>query len=100
MLLWDRTTTQVQTEIEQVLQELMINMKKHSGAQNVVLKFESHQDIIQIFYSDDGVGLPSTFQYGNGLTNTENRIKRIGGNFIFEATINGLKIRISIPTAK
>lgn len=100
MLLWDRISTQAQLEIEQVLQELMINMKKHSEAKTVVLKFESHQDMIQIHYLDDGVGLPSPFQYGNGLTNTENRIKRIGGNFTFEAIKKGLKIHISIPTAQ
>jgi tetratricopeptide (TPR) repeat protein len=100
MSLWDRITTQAQMEIEQVLQELMVNMKKHSAAQNVVLKFESLEDKIQIHYSDDGVGLPSSFQFGNGLTNTENRIKRMGGNFTFEAAVKGLKIRISIPTAK
>ncbi len=96
--LWDHITTQAQIETEQVLQELMINMKKHSAAQNVVWKFESHQGMIQINYLDDGVGLPSSFQYGNGLKNTENRIKRIGGNFTFEETTKGVKINISIPT--
>lgn len=96
--LWNRITIEAQTETEQVLQELMVNMKKHSGAQNVVLKFAPHENMIQIHYTDDGAGLPADFQYGNGLTNTENRIKRIGGNFIFEETSKGLKIRISIPT--
>lgn len=96
--LWDRITTQAQLEIEQVLQELMINMKKHSDAQNVVIKFESHNDKIQILYIDDGIGFPADFHYGNGLTNAENRIKRIGGNFTFEEISKGLKIRIYIPT--
>jgi signal transduction histidine kinase len=96
--IWDRTSNQAQMEIEQVLQELMINMKKHSAAKNVVLKFEAHQDMIQIHYSDDGVGLPADFKKGKGLTNTETRIKRIGGNFTFEVTTKGLKIRITIPT--
>ena len=95
---WNCITTNVQLEIEQVLQELMINMKKHSAAQNVVLKFEHQVDIIQINYSDDGVGLPPDFKYGKGLTNTENRIKSIGGKITFEETTKGLKIRISIPT--
>lgn len=95
---WDLITTMAQLEIEQVLQELMINMKKHSDAQNVVIKFESHNDKIQILYIDDGVGFPADFHYGNGLTNTENRIKRIGGNFTFEEISKGLKIRIYIPT--
>jgi signal transduction histidine kinase len=89
--LWDRITSQAQLEIEQVLQELMINMKKHSCAQNVVLKFESHPNFIQIHYSDDGNGLPPSFKYNNGLTNTENRIQSIGGNIIFEKTLKGLK---------
>jgi signal transduction histidine kinase len=96
--IWDRISNQAQLEIEQVLQELMINMKKHSAAQTVVLKFESQGDTIQIHYKDDGVGLPSTFKYGNGLTNTGNRINRIGGNLTFEPTTKGLQIRISIPT--
>jgi tetratricopeptide (TPR) repeat protein len=99
-LIWGRITVQAQQEIQQVLQELMVNMKKHSAAQNVVLKFTSYKDMMQIHYSDDGVGLPSSFRYGNGLTNTGNRIKRIGGNFIFETATKGLKILISIPTVQ
>lgn len=95
--IWDRISTQSQGEIEQVLQELMINMKKHSAAQNVVLKFESQENTMQIHYKDDGVGLPPTFKYGNGLTNTVNRINGIGGHFTFEPAIKGLHIRISIP---
>ena len=99
-LLWDRITSKAQLEIEQVLQELMINMKKHSAAQNVVLKFESRKEEIQIQYSDDGVGLPPDFHNGNGLTNTENRIKKIGGSITFGETTKGVKICISIPTVQ
>jgi signal transduction histidine kinase len=98
--LWDHITSQTQLEIEQVLQELMINMKKHSAAKNVVLKFEFHENMILIKYLDDGVGLTPSFHYGNGLTNTENRIKKTGGSFIFEKTSKGLKLLISIPTAQ
>lgn len=95
--IWNCISTQAQREVKQVLQELMINMKKHSNAQNVVLKFESQEDTIQIYYKDDGVGLPPSFKYGNGLTNTGNRINGIGGNFTFEPITKGLYIRISIP---
>ncbi len=96
---WNRISTKAQLEIEQVLQELLINMKKHSGAQNVVLKFDREEHTIRIQYTDDGVGLPSPFKSGNGLTNTGNRIKSIGGTLTFEETMKGLKILISIPTA-
>ncbi len=97
--LWDRISPQAQQEVEQVLQELMVNMRKHSKAGNVVMKFESQDNRIYIHYKDDGVGLPSNFKYGNGLTNTGNRIKSIDGTLTFEETSKGLKILITIPTA-
>jgi len=97
--LWDRITPQAQQEVEQVLQELMVNMKKHSQAKNVVVKFEAGPEFLQIHYTDDGVGLPANMKYGNGLTNTGTRIKGIDGHITFEPSTNGLKIRISIPTA-
>ena len=96
-MLWDHITPQAQLEVEQVLQELMVNMKKHSQADNVVVKFEHMQNSLQILYSDDGIGLPANIKYGNGLTNTGNRINGIGGQFTFEPSTKGLKIRISIP---
>ncbi|MBS1662818.1 MAG: ATP-binding protein [Bacteroidetes bacterium] len=90
----DRT----KVELEQILQELMINMKKHSFAQSVFIKFEQLGDQLQIQYTDDGVGLPAVFRYGNGLTNTENRIRDIGGRIIFDkSTRKGLKILIQFP---
>lgn len=98
--LWDNTNTQVQQEIKQVLQELMVNMKKHSAAQKVVVKFEQLDGLIQIHYNDDGVGLTPAFKYGNGLTNTETRIKGIGGRITFGPTTKGLKIHISFPTVQ
>lgn len=78
----------------------MINMKKHSNAHNVLVKFERHNKMVQIHYTDDGVGLPENYQYGNGLTNTETRIKMLGGQLIFDKTATrGLKILVSFPTA-
>src|SRR5690606_35015176 len=37
--LWNEVNEEVKTELEQVLQELMINMKKHSEAGNVLVRF-------------------------------------------------------------
>ncbi|HEU4576401.1 MAG TPA: ATP-binding protein [Chitinophagaceae bacterium] len=97
--LWVNTSVQMQMEVKQILQELMINMKKHSKAHNVLIKFERRDTVIQIHYADDGIGLPANRQYGNGLTNTENRIKMLGGQLTFDKTATrGLKILISFPT--
>ena len=95
--LWDKTNDHVKAELKHVLQELMVNMKKHSSARNVVVRFERKANQLRIQYTDDGVGLPTTFQYGNGLTNTGNRINDIGGQIIFDQnTTKGLKLQISL----
>jgi len=96
--LWDRIHTDTRKELEPILRELMVNMKKHSGADLVVLKFEHHDNLLTIQYEDNGVGLPPNFQRGNGLISTENRIKNLKGRINFEPLEQGLKIRISIPT--
>lgn len=98
--LWTRIKDPVKKELEQVLQELMVNMKKHSNARTVVIRFEQQDDLVKIQYTDDGVGLPPNFRYGNGLTNTGNRIESMGGRINFDRnTEKGLKIEILLPTA-
>jgi tetratricopeptide (TPR) repeat protein len=98
--LWRNAKDNVKTELQHVLQELMVNMKKHSAARNVFLRFERQHNTLILHYADDGVGLPSSVHYGNGLTNTGNRIKSIGGQIIFDRnTKKGLKIQVLCPTA-
>ncbi|NLR63826.1 tetratricopeptide repeat protein [Chitinophaga varians] len=97
--LWDRVNAQTQHEVEHVLQELMVNMKKHSQASSVLIKFECQNDQFQIHYTDDGIGISPQVTYGNGWRNTENRIKKIGGKYTFEHPERGLKIHISFPIA-
>ena len=81
--------------IYKVLQELLINMKKHSQASIVVLVFQKDKRKLNINYSDNGIG--SALKKGNGIQNTENRIKSINGTIIFETEPNkGFKTKISI----
>lgn len=97
---WTNINDNVRHEVKHVLQELMVNMKKHSGAHNVVIKFERQDHSLHIRYADDGIGLQPAFKKGNGLTNTGNRIKDMGGNLTFDTlTAKGLKIYIQIPTS-
>lgn len=96
--LWNRVNTGVQYEIEHILQELMVNMKKHSNATNVAIRFEEKANQITIYYTDNGVGLPKNIIYKNGLTNTGNRIEAIQGKLTFDKELeSGLKIYISFP---
>lgn len=97
---WDSVSVSMFNEIKNVLLELLINMKKHSHADRVVLRFQRDHDSLHIRYQDNGIGLPQPTNFGNGLNNTGNRIKTINGSITF-GSINGagLLIKMSIPIA-
>lgn len=93
--LWKEVSTKMKKELESVLLELMINMKKHSDARNVLVRFAQEAHGLGVEYTDDGVGLPLGYRPGNGLRNTENRIVEMGGRIIFEKNRpKGLKVQI------
>ncbi len=96
--IWKGLQEKYRKELKHALQELMVNMKKHSRANNVVVKFELTPKGLNIHYTDDGRGLPAEFRFGNGLNNTENRIRNMGGLFTFNLPCEtGLKIQLFIP---
>ncbi|MGJ1195828.1 ATP-binding protein [Sphingobacterium spiritivorum] len=98
--LWKKVDAKVKYEVEHILQEFMVNMKKHSGASNVAVKFERNDNRIQISYSDNGTGIKDTLQFKNGLKNTGTRIENIQGAINFETqTERGLKIQFSFPVS-
>ena len=81
-----------------VLQEIMVNMIKHSKASLVVLTFAKVSKEILVTYKDNGVGVNLLKKDRNGLYNMETRIKDIKGKFTFVSQQgNGVKITISIP---
>lgn len=96
--LWKNVSDTIKYELEHILQELLVNMKKHSQATNVALKFEHDKDRINIYYTDNGVGMPNGVQENNGIRNTGNRIATVGGAIIFDTKVEkGLKIQITFP---
>ncbi|WP_126244416.1 tetratricopeptide repeat-containing sensor histidine kinase [Chitinophaga rhizosphaerae] len=97
--LWEQVNTHVQIEMAHILQELMVNMKKHSNAQSVMIKFGLQDGRLRVLYTDDGIGLSPQISYGNGLKSTGNRIERNGGEITFEHPEKGVRIHISFPTA-
>ena len=92
---WNTIPEIQRTTIYKVLQELLINMKKHSQASIVVLVFQKENRKLHISYSDNGIG--NDLKKGNGLQNTENRIQAINGTIIFDTEPNkGFKTKITI----
>ncbi|WP_315053194.1 ATP-binding protein [Chryseobacterium indoltheticum] len=97
---WEKVAKSTQTEIYQIIRELLVNMKKHSDANNVVFKFEKINNLINIHYTDNGIGISDDLIFKNGLSNTVSRIENINGKITFETkTEKGLKINISFPVS-
>jgi pentatricopeptide repeat protein len=95
---WKHLSQDDYFEIKQVLQELMVNMKKHSKATQVAIRFELTHEKLNIFYTDNGIGVPEGIKFKNGLTNTGNRINSINGNINFGTSISGgLNVQLMIP---
>ena len=95
--LWESVNFQIKTEVYLILQELMTNMKKHSKADKVFLKFSKEISNINISYTDNGIGIKGHLPK-NGLQNVENRINSINGKINFDTETNNLlKINITFP---
>ena len=96
---WATVENNKKITIYRVLQELLVNMKKHSQCNLVVLTFKKNENKLQIEYSDNGIG--ATFdekKSRNGLQNVENRIQAIKGTVTFDTKSNkGFKVTILFP---
>jgi len=92
---WKNVSDRRKIGIYRVLQELMTNMKKHSGASLVVLSFSKMKKNIAIEYKDDGIGCK--IKKNTGLQNAESRINTLNGSIKFESEINqGFRAKIIV----
>jgi len=98
-VVWDKIGAEKKVVIYRVLQELMVNMKKHSQAKLVAISFEKSGKNLEINYSDTGVGVLGTLiEKGSGLQNVENRIFSLDGCINFETeSKRGFRVSMRIP---
>jgi signal transduction histidine kinase len=81
-----------------VIQELLSNSIKHSGAKNITIHINSFDDILSIVYEDDGIGFSyDPIRHGLGLDSIESRIQSINGALKFESGSFGISYTIDIP---
>lgn len=85
--------------VYRVLQELLVNMKKHSHSSIVAISFKKIAQNIHIEYSDNGIGITQNkIILKNGLQNVKNRIVNLNGSINFDISPGkGFKISISFP---
>ncbi|MGB3143432.1 MAG: hypothetical protein WBB24_04930 [Maribacter sp.] len=96
---WTSVSNQSKTILFKVLQELVINMARHSKASQTIILFKDQNKMLYAYYEDDGVGASKeALLRKNGLQNTEKRIQAIGGSIIFDSEEGkGFRAEIQIP---
>ncbi|RYJ37792.1 Signal transduction histidine kinase [Flavobacterium anhuiense] len=96
---WDQVDEIKKVSIYRIIQELLVNMKKHSDASLVALTFKKRKNTIIINYTDNGKGIDSNkMVHKNGLHNIENRIRAIKGEIEIDSDFgNGFKVLIKLP---
>ncbi|MFN0173791.1 MAG: sensor histidine kinase [Saprospiraceae bacterium] len=92
----------VNTELNlfRIVQELANNSLKHSEASFITVELLKDGDIIQLNYSDNGVGfnLKDAQSKGLGLKNIYNRAKMVGATVqLSTAPENGFEIQLTMP---
>jgi len=85
--------------VYRVLQELLVNMKKHSNATLVGITFKTVDKNIFINYTDNGKGVNiDDITFKNGLHNVEHRVLNIKGQIdIDSAPQKGFKVFLKFP---
>ena len=92
---WSNVSENEKEEWFQILRELLVNMKKHSQATQVILKFNKDNNKSEILYSDNGVGLAENFQDKNGFANIKSRLVELKAELMIEKNPSGgLKLSI------
>ncbi|HSN47267.1 MAG TPA: ATP-binding protein, partial [Flavobacterium sp.] len=96
---WNALEANKKIIVYRVLQELLVNMKKHSQCSLVVITFKKTENKLQIEYSDNGIGAAfDKINSKNGLQNVENRMLAIKGTITFDTKPSkGFKTSLTIP---
>ncbi len=85
-----------------ILQEAITNVIKHARANTVRLSTRAQQQsdgstMVVIELSDNGSGLPSQAETGNGLKNMQFRASQIGAHVEMDSDVSGTRMRLMLP---
>lgn len=93
-------------ELARTVQEALVNVRKHSGARNVLVRFDAQDGYWKVVVDDDGRG----FDFSGRLTHAEleaerkgpaiimERVRSIGGELAIESTPGrGARLEIRVP---
>jgi len=88
-------------ELLRVVQEALTNIRKHSGANQAEVRFESMDNLhmVKITIKDDGVGFNYILaDHKHGLSVMKERVQSLGGNFEIKSSPGkGTEILVTVP---
>ena len=102
----DTVSPELCQEIARIVQEALVNVRRHSGAQHVVVRFSGHRDRWELVVDDDGQGFPfSGLLTLDQLDHTrrgpvviKERVRAIGGQLTIDSDPEqGARLTVTIP---
>src|SRR4029453_7108523 len=93
-------------ELLRIVQEALVNIRKHSGASNVVLWFEASEGFWRIVVDDDGQGfgfegrltLDDLEAQRRGPIVIRDRVKAMGGSLVIDSRQGqGSRLEVLVP---
>jgi signal transduction histidine kinase len=93
-------------ELVRIVQEALVNVRKHSGAHSAIVRFGSQDGLWRLVINDDGNGFPFAGRFTlkeldclrRGPAVIKERIRAIGGDLLLESTPgHGSRLEITIP---
>jgi signal transduction histidine kinase len=93
-------------ETSRILQEALVNVRKHSQARQVVVRLNLDAKSVLLVVDDDGRGFPFTGRFPQaeldarriGPRVIKERIRSLGGNMVIDSQPGqGARLEISIP---
>ncbi|CAN5693353.1 hypothetical protein BH24ACT20_BH24ACT20_07080 [soil metagenome] len=90
----------VKVEVFRVLQEALVNVRRHSGARRVEVILGAEGEYVRVEVRDDGCGFDPEESSGMGITGMIERAKAIDGEFeVRSEPGKGTEIRLRVPTS-
>jgi signal transduction histidine kinase len=96
-------------ELARIVQESLVNVRKHSGAHNVLVRLAQRSGNLQLTVEDDGKGFPFSGRLsdaelettGKGPAVIRERVRLLGGELTIESTPgHGARLEVRVPPAR
>lgn len=84
--------------VYRIIQEALVNVSKHSNANEVDIYFQEEGNILKIEIVDNG-SAPDNFVAGTGLWGMRERAGLIGGDLAYDSKESGFSITLTVPLA-